>query len=260
MAPPSKKPHRRLRSGMEGDDIRALQRALNLRASRKGLGDRVKVDGEFGPQTLALFRRVAFLIGLGHRMPTVKAQEYVRWPWRRPARVKRRAAKRYDEFLADRRGPEQAIAWADQQWDARIREVPAGSNGGPRISDWQSDFGFGRVPWCGVFVGKALIAAGVRGITSRVAAVAFIEDDARAGRNGFRRWLGKTGGRRGDAVVIGGRGIHVEIIAKRRPWGYVTYGGNTSYEGVAGSQSNGGCVAVRNRSWLSVYGCARPAY
>jgi hypothetical protein len=99
-----------------------------------------------------------------------------------------------------------------------------------------------------------------------MASVAMIEDDARAGRNGLRRWIAvgfrpvKSGITPGDVAVLFGRGVHTEGIIEVHSWGLVTCGGNTSPEGGGGSQSNGGGSYRRNRPWSQVYGVAIPAY
>jgi hypothetical protein len=156
-----------------------------------------------------------------------------------------------------------ALAWAKAQWDKRVAEHPAGSNRGHPVEDWQKAFGSYLVglAWCGVFVGTALKQAGVK-ITARVASVALIEDDARAGRNGFEKLVSWDEALPGDVLILFDRGVHTEILAwPHRRLGYVTtYGGNTSYEGKSGSQSNGGCVAKRHRTRSDVYAIARPRY
>ncbi|MEJ7787497.1 MAG: hypothetical protein WKF96_22055 [Solirubrobacteraceae bacterium] len=149
-----------------------------------------------------------------------------------------------------------AVAWAA----ARVgtTERPAGSNRGPSIDVWQRAFGFLGVAWCGLFAGCALRAAGVKGITSRIASVALIEDDARAGRAPFSAWTSSGSGvLRGDLVVIGGSGTHVELVVERHGDGAcTTLGGNTS-SGPGGSQSNGGGVFRRVRSPREITGYAR---
>lgn len=140
-------------------------------------------------------------------------------------------------------------------------ESPAGSNRGRRLTGWQKSFGEWLIgqPWCGVFVGVILRHVGVK-VTSRIASVAMIEDDARAGRNGFKSWRSARGGRSGDVAVLFGRGVHTEFIAKKTKTGYWTYGGNTSPEGGGGSQSNGGGSFKRFRPFDQVHGVAVPAY
>lgn len=155
------------------------------------------------------------------------------------------------------------LRWARAQWNARVKEVPPGSNEGPGITAWQKAFGAWLVgePWCGVYAGTALKHGGVK-VTSRVASVALIEDDARAGKNGFAEIVPWHRAMKGDLVILFGRGVHVEVIAyPHKRLGYLTtYGGNTSYEGKSGSQSNGGCVAKRHRPRSEVYAIVRPKY
>lgn len=142
-----------------------------------------------------------------------------------------------------------------------VHESPPGSNRGPLIDRWQRRFGFLGAAWCGLLLGNELLAAGVRGVTSRIASVSAIEDDARAHRGCF---YGYTPGfaqnaLRGDAVILFGRGIHVELIAEVRNGEYVTVGGNTSAT-KAGNQSAGGCVAEHTRSASEVHGVAHIRY
>lgn len=153
---------------------------------------------------------------------------------------------------------ERAIQWARKQ--EGTTENPAGSNTGPGITEWQRDFGSWLVgqPWCGVFCGQALKRAGVA-VDSYVASVAYIEQHAKEGSHGFKSWHGNEAGKRGDLAIVGGHGIHVELIRQRVEGGYLTTGGNTS-AGSAGSQDNGGGVFPRFRSFREVHGVARPAY
>jgi hypothetical protein len=143
------------------------------------------------------------------------------------------------------------------------REYPANSNRGPRITDWQESFGSWLVgqPWCGVFVGVAIRHVGVP-VNSRIAAVAFIEDDAKAKRNGFKEWkTGKTSGRSGDVAVLFGRGVHTGLILRRdrKLGGYWIAEGNTS-PGAGGSQANGGGSYKRFRPYSAIHGIAVPDY
>lgn len=122
-------------------------------------------------------------------------------------------------------------------------------------------------PWCGVWFANALLAGGVQGVNSRLASVAFIEDDAKAGRGPFRGWIPKparTGSHwrrvfRGDGVVLFGRGVHVETI-RSTAWHYRalgvirTEGGNTTSGG--GDQANGGGSFPRYRKISDIWGIA----
>lgn len=155
-----------------------------------------------------------------------------------------------------------------------LTEQPAGSNwdnrkDGIAAAIKRCGFTF-PVPWCGVWHYNALRAAGVKGISSRQASVALIEDDARAKRAPYSHgWLpspARTGKHwksvfRGDAVVLFGYGVHVETL-RDCSWRYrmlgviVTDAGNTS-SGVTGSQSNGGGSYKRKRRISDIRGIAR---
>lgn len=139
-----------------------------------------------------------------------------------------------------------------------VTERPASSNGNPaNISRWQARWGFGRVPYCGIGCCEMLSRAGVKGLSSRLAAVALIEQDAKARRGPFRGWTTDRGKvLPADLVVIGGYGVHVEMVEKVLGGGRVqTIGANTS-PGRAGSQSNGGGIWRRIRTPGEIRGFA----
>lgn len=147
-----------------------------------------------------------------------------------------------------------------------LTEQPPGSNRDLRaggISDAQRACAGGGSwlvgqPWCGVWCFAALKAAGVKGISSRMASVALIEDDARKHRGPFRGWTrDHRKVLRGDLVVLFGPGVHVELVREVRRWRgqIVTDGGNTS-PGNGGSQSNGGGSFRRVRPLSAVHGFA----
>ncbi len=165
-------------------------------------------------------------------------------------------------------GPQRALKWA-RQWVGKT-EHPAGSNRAPwGLTDWQQSLGSWLVgaAWCGTFVGTALKNAGVKGITSRVAGVVLILDDAMHGRNGMKSVLYRrsTGmgdvsfGRPGDLVGLFGESTHVGIIEKNAPGAFICLEGNTS-PGAGGSQSNGGGCFRRTRPHSAVAYVVRPAY
>jgi len=121
-------------------------------------------------------------------------------------------------------------------------------------------------PWCGEWARWALERAGVQGLSSRLASVALIEDDARAGRGPFFDWRAPSEWRRvmrGVLVVLFGRGVHVEVVRSFKKVSgsvvVVTEGGNTS-SGSGGDQSNGGGAYRRERPLSSVHGFARVNY
>jgi hypothetical protein len=154
-----------------------------------------------------------------------------------------------------------SVAWAASK--VGIHESPAGSNRGPQIDQWQRRFGFLAAPWCGIFVGNALLAAGVKGVTSRIASVGAIQQDAEAHRGCFYGWTPGSvqGALRGDAVVLFSFGVHVELVVSVNSDGSVnTIGGNTSATPGSDNQSDGGCVARHTRSVSEIHGVAHIRY
>lgn len=162
----------------------------------------------------------------------------------------------------------------DQRWLSThrgITEKPAGSNRDDRqdgIAAAQKRLGAWLVglPWCGVWAANALLAAGVQGVSYRLASVRLIELDAKAGNAPFRDWRQPGEWKRvlrGDLAVMFGPGVHVETVRgfkQHRGQVYVvTEGGNTS-GGPGGSQSNGGGSYRRVRPLSNVYGFARVDY
>lgn len=156
------------------------------------------------------------------------------------------------------------------RWMTRHRgciEQPPGSNRDNRkdgITAAQQRFGSWLVgqAWCGTWCANALRAAGVHGVSSRLASVALIEDDAKARRAPFRGWTHDPGQvLRGDLVVLFSRGCHVEMVRQvdRHRGLLITDGGNTS-SGSAGSQSNGGGSYRRVRALRDVHGFALVNY
>lgn len=142
----------------------------------------------------------------------------------------------------------------------RVKENPAGSNGGGMIDAWERRLGFGHVAWCGIFAANMLIYGGVKNVTSRLASVYFICMDAQAKRGCFRGWTHDPGSvMRGDLAVLFGPNVHVEIVDYIKNGIVYTVGGNTS-SGPGGSQSNGGGVFKRARSLSDVYGFALVDY
>lgn len=156
-----------------------------------------------------------------------------------------------------------------------ITENPPGSNRDHRqdgITNAQTECADGSgwligAPWCGIWHFMALKAGKVRGISSRQASVALIEEDAKAHKAPYghgwvtpatRNWHQRVN--RGDAVVLFGQGVHVGTL-RSAAWAYrklgliVTDEGNTS-SGNAGSQDNGGGSYRRLRRISDVRGFA----
>lgn len=137
-------------------------------------------------------------------------------------------------------------------------ESPPGSNRGVRVDHWERNFGMLAQPWCGAFVGSMCNAAGAK-IGNRIVYTPYIYTDATAGHNGLQRvvWQRNTGfnygvkAQAGDLVLydFASGGIkHVGML--RKDWHgsgpLLTVEGNTTF-GTAGSQDNGGAVAMRSR-------------
>ena len=113
-------------------------------------------------------------------------------------------------------------------------------------------------PWCGCWAWSGLYAAGkVNKGESWLASVASIEDYAKAGKGPFKGWT--TDGskaKKGDLVILFGRGQHVGTVRSIDSNYAYTWEGNTS-SGSSGSQSNGGGSYKRSRSRSSeTYGYA----
>lgn len=153
-----------------------------------------------------------------------------------------------------------------------LREDPPGSNRDKRkdgITAAQKRLGAWLVglPWCGVYVANALLAAGVKGVSYRQASVALCEEDARAGRAPFRDFLAPTlkNARRclrGDAVILFGYGVHIEGFRALKyvrgvGWCCRCEGGNTRPPGMSGSQADGGMSTPTLRPLSSIHGFCR---
>jgi len=267
--------------GINASRVKDFQDELNYLAKKFNYDLKVVVDGAAGGQTFRAAKIVGLSLGAGprnikavkdgtitHNLRTLIQGERKAGP-KEVARAKRR--KRYRSQTRKRLsgGANMAVQWAAQY--RGMTEDPYGSNKAPwGLTQWQIDLGTYLVgqPWCGTFVGTAMIRAGVKEVNGSVASVAQIEESAKAasastisgsGNNtdGFAGWFGE--GKRGDAVVLFGYGIHVELVRRRVPGGYLTIGGNTS-SGNGGSQDNGGGVYFRFRSDSECRGFARPAY
>lgn len=147
-------------------------------------------------------------------------------------------------------------------------EQPAGSNtdsrtNGIRIAQIHTAGGgtwLIGLPWCGCWCYYALETAGVEGIDYHLASVAQIENYAKAGLKCYKMWTtNRSIVQKGDLAVIGGYGVHVEMVRGFDGVNTLTYGGNTS-PGTAGSQSNGGWAGPRVRPPEQVRGYAIVEY
>lgn len=257
---------RALKLGAKGAAVTVLQKAINSRArTRNERGWLLVVDGDLGPKTQASAHHFAYELGaadntlkaIANGTITPGAQNLLVHPAQQTKEQHARAMarrKRQQELSKGRAG---ALRWAHQQ--VGITEDPPGSNRGPQVSQWQTNLAAWLVgePWCGVFAANALIRAGVKGVTWRLASVSNIEDDARACHAPFLEWtLDRSQVKQGDLVVLFGRGVHVGLVDKIDAGGIHTVEGNTSPAPGSGSEFNGGCVAARYRAFSDVHGFA----
>ena len=155
-------------------------------------------------------------------------------------------------------------------------ESPSGSNRVPQLaelarhtglSQWYQGMGW---PWCAFSAFLAARAEGLRvgpqaagfGGKFNVLYVPDILARARMGQFGLRV-VSFGSARKGDLVLFDWDGDHVPDHIGRfiavTPSGLTTVEGNTSVDS-AGSQSNGGAVAVRQRMWSNVIATIREDY
>lgn len=110
-------------------------------------------------------------------------------------------------------------------------------------------------PWCGVWCFNALRAAGVEGLDSNMASVAWIESQAKAGQRPFGNWTTDGGNAEpGDLVVLFGTGTHVGMVREVHSDYVITEEGNTSVG------SNGGSAKKQRSRHGDTYGYARVNY
>jgi peptidoglycan hydrolase-like protein with peptidoglycan-binding domain len=133
-------------------------------------------------------------------------------------------------------------------------ESPPYSNHVFAWTDYQRIYGplYQGSAWCGGMLCDACHAGGWKAPADWIA-VTRVQDWGQA--NG--RWhYGSAGVRKGDALVIGGRGVHVEMAASdvRHDGSVLSDGGNTTPAPGSGKPFDGGCVASKVRSAAEVFG------
>lgn len=172
---------------------------------------------------------------------------------RQVANAKRQLRKIRD----DRGGAAQAVKWALAQ--VGTVEHPAGSNWGPKISDWIKASGYSYpVPWCQCFANAVAVAGGCPQLGTGYTPTVM------RGIGGYKPVpLAKA--KPGDMIFFKWPGVsrdpcdHVGILKELRGSTVVCVEGNTSSSN-AGSQNNGGGVFIRERSRGLVAGAVRPPY
>jgi hypothetical protein len=266
-----------LHRGDHGDPARSLQAATNRRLRARDLDAlAITEDGQMGPTTLSAVRKAAWALGaqkvtydaipVDGEIP-VGVQRMILNPGRRNDRQLQLGRKRMAQLRRQRKHRVDATSSRTRAVNGFLAHVgtvehPAGSNGGGLITTMQTFWGFGRVPWCGISEGyHAVKYGGLIGLRSDVASVAMIENHARAGLAPYGHWQDDVSSLLpGSFLVIGGYGVHTEMLVQPLPGGAAkTVGGNTSF-GPGGSQSNGGCIAARVRSNAEIRGGASMHY
>lgn len=253
---------------MHGPDVKQLQIQLNALADHYAYDWRlIATDSEYGRQTRHLAETMAWRIGLEdsrlnaieHGRITEAVQHLLRNPRDRSQADRHREASRRSKaaaaIKAHHSGAVAVVKWAIEQ--DGTHEQPAGSNSGPKISDWEAFWGLGAVYWCGCFAGYAVRKIGGSSSGTWFPYAPSITNDARAARNGLHA-VPFDEARPGDVLTYW-NGEHVGLV-RERPQGdsIATVEGNTS--AADGSQSNGGQVALKTRSRSDVDCVARPTY
>lgn len=131
-------------------------------------------------------------------------------------------------------------------------EKPAGSNRGPKISEWQRRvIGSDGYAWCACFTTCMAWDVGCKGGSS--AGVIVCKDMAQRGVGIYRGYTTDPSKvMRGDFAIVGCSSCHIELCIDNND-AYHTIGGNTS-SGTGGSQYNGGGVFERHRGKGEIIG------
>jgi hypothetical protein len=257
----------------EGEDVRALQRAINSTYEHYKIDRQIAVDGVFGAQTLATARQTARMMGVtivpwrklrAGRVP-MGVQRLIRGE-RRRTRAERLAHARRRPFRVRLRRKLRPIPGELAISAARkyigTTESPPGSNWGGLVEQFIRFTGYTfPVAWCGCWAAWVVVKLGGAKIPQRIRLgyAPYITEDARAGRNGLTA-VPFDAARPGDIITLW-NGQHIEVVAERPSGDTVkTIGGNTSPEGGSGSQSNGGGVYERTRRRSDIDCVARPNY
>lgn len=265
---------------MRGADVTTAQQHLISR----GYLNANQQDGVYGPVTANATKRAKWMLGYpandvtpvygsmlddylaGKRKPGAVMRA-------RAAARKRQAAKNAKQITVGARAADRMVKWYAAGW----KEHPAGSNHVDQLSALCKSLGLSAYyvrmgfPWCalGVFVsalaeGSKAAVFGLKDGKFNALYTPEIQSVAERGAYGLRA-IGKANIRKGVGLLFdfdGGGVDHVgyalaapgvTVVAGGRTWKptaqqVVTVECNTSYaENTTGSQSNGGCVAIRIR-------------
>lgn len=244
----------------KGTDVKALQRAVNEQYEHFKVDRRITVDGEFGSQSMFAIHQIALCMGAGRKNLAALKNKRVSLSVQRLVREKRDKTS-WEKAATNLRAPyrrklrkryaltpaKMVLEWCRKQ--EGVSESPAGSNWGPKVSEWIQFTGYsGPVYWCGCFAAYALIKVGGAKVPSviRFGYAPYITADAQAGRNGLRA-VSAENARPGRTVLTYWGGQHIGVLATEVDGNgnFKAWEGNT---GKSGSQSNGGSVELQSRN------------
>jgi len=245
---------------LHGPDVEALQGSINKQYEHLKIDREIEVDGKLGGETFDAAEEVAFSLGVhGVAQEKLKrhtisedTQKLIRG--RKPTADEKAAAARRETYRKalrkryDKSPGEKAIQKALKL--VGVHEEPAGSNWGGKVEDFIIFTGYNApVFWCGCFAAWVAVKLGGAQIPSRIRLgyAPYITADALAHQNGLKA-VSVHKARPGDLGSLWG-GEHVVTVREPVKPGDTmvkTIEGNTSASD--GSQSNGGCVALKERS------------
>ena len=261
---------------MTGQDVKAAQGTL----TSLGYLPAKSTDGIYGPVTANAAKTAKYRLGYAPKdvTPTYgpELDAYLRGK-KKPSIIMAQRAKaraRKPERNIGEATADTMVAWAAAYW----HEAPDGSNFVPELSALAKRLGcsaytYGmRYPWCamGLFTaalehGSEAAKTGLKNQLWNALYTPTIQQMSREGRYGLRAVSIRNGGIvKGTGLLFdfdGGGVDHVGIalgkpgqvvVAADQKWRpkrsqVVTVEANTSLEGKSGSQSDGGCVAIRIR-------------
>jgi hypothetical protein len=257
---------------LEGDDVRALQVAVNAFRTRHSLQP-IEEDGVYGPLSHEATYGAAWYLGIGRerlssKAVTIETQLLILDPGLRTPRQMELGRRRLEELPAPTRGASAAVAFAvghiGHEEDYPFRDRSS------LIDEWGAAYGSPQKPgqvgwqWCGIFVAACLRAAGLhvpKGILWTPTGFSW----GQQGTNGFERRIYRPSeARTGDLVYFdwphkGYDVDHVGIVRKNLGNGtLLTIEGNTHPEKPPIKGSDYG-VFQRHRS-ADIKGCTRPRY
>ena len=270
----------------EGTGVALAQQHL----VRYGVLAKTTVDGIYGPVTANAAKRAKYLLGYADTVGTYDATLQAYMGGKTPptvamrARAAARKRKPLPSLTLGERAADRMVGWYVARWS----EKPAGSNVVPQLSLLCKDMNLAAYyyqmgyAWCALAAFTAYLAegstAGKYGLREgKFNALYTPEIRAVAERGAYGlASQSKTTIVKGTALLFdfgGSNGSEVDHIgialgkpgqvvkAGGKTWrpgknSVVTVEGNTSYD-ATGSQSNGGCVAIRTRSLTVIRAAVR---